>query len=78
MAFWLNTKNFCYVHARVHGYLGFTLFTAFGLLLLLGSLALRFVRFFLSICCIVCGENRMQFLPVLRVVVTCMQESMVI
>ena len=32
MAFWLNTEGFCYLHARVHGYLGFTLFAAFGLL----------------------------------------------
>ena len=78
MAFWLNTEGFCYLHARVHCYLGFTLFTAFGLLWLLGCLALRSVRFFLSICCIVCGENTMRFLPALRVAVTCMQESMVI
>ena len=66
------------MHARVRGYLGFTLFAAFGLLLLLGSLALRSVRFLFSICCIVCAEKTMRFLPALRIIVTCMQESMVI
>ena len=35
---------------------------AFGLLLLLGCLALRSLQFFLCICCIVCGENTMRFL----------------
>ena len=40
--------------------LGFTVFAPFGLLLLLGCLALQSLRFFLCICCIVCGENRMR------------------
>lgn len=44
-------------------HLGFTLFAPFGLLLLLGSLALQSLRFFLCIHCIVCGENTMRSLP---------------
>ena len=40
-----------------------TVFAPFGLLLLVGCLGVQSLRFFVCICCIVCGENTMQFLP---------------